>query len=121
MLVPKNIATAIRLPEHLAERAGAEEVLAADDEEFGGFNVYATWTECGDSFEVGERLRCFSPYDYGKVADLVSVARTGTIAVDAQTMARIGEKRCRPAKKRRRGRSEDRDEIAGDRARYEEV
>lgn len=70
MLIPKDKATIVRLPEDLAGKAHAEEVLItlAGDAEYP--EAYCTWTECGEGYLVSDKVLEFTLADLGVIERL---------------------------------------------------
>ena len=75
------MATIITLPLALADRAGTDTVLAAEDAD-GVMEVYAT----AEKLAAGERLKCFSMNDYAVLEGLFADARKLTATDDAATI-----------------------------------
>lgn len=100
----------ITLPDALAARAGTSTVLVCQDED-GFLAVFADYKPAADGYDVGARLRCFSPADDGHIAGIFASAQGLTVTDDAEAIRDADAKHAAQkhgggkskAKKRRRG------------------
>lgn len=85
----REAARILTLSPALAARAKTTRVLVVPDDD-GQLDVFATWTETADGFDVTEPLLCFSWIDHAAIRDLYDLATIGAVQPDPQKMARVG-------------------------------